>query len=114
VYLRGARLRIREVEGSTKQVALKLGRCFVPGHVRSAACSARWSEDFETDVGVTCGWTIRHSENHLLKLWNSCIRECFVGNYRVNNDPGLHFPSQDKVDARLPLPLVALTAKVQN
>jgi hypothetical protein len=75
---------------------------------------ADWFEKFETDVSVTSVLTIRKSENQLSELWNSCIRECFVGNYRVNNDPALHFPGQDKVDARLPLPLVALTAKVQN
>jgi hypothetical protein len=43
----------------------------------------------------------------------SCIRESFVGNYRVNNDSGLH--SRSGLGGRqVPLPFIALTAKVQN
>jgi len=44
--------------------------------------------------------TIRQDRNRALNRRDSCIRECFVGNYRVNNDSGSHFPSQDQVDAR--------------
>src|SRR5260370_35911673 len=36
-------------------------------------------------------------KNQKISHWNSCIRESFVGNYRVNYDSGLH-PGQDKVD----------------
>jgi hypothetical protein len=43
----------------------------------------------------------------------SCIRESFDRNYRVNNDSGLH--SRSGLGGRqVPLPFVALTAKVQN
>jgi hypothetical protein len=67
-------------------------------------------ENFELDVGVTCVKAEIASPTH----WDSCIRECFVGNYRVNNDSGSHFLSQVKGGRQLPLLLFALTAKVQN
>ena len=44
---------------------------------------------------------------------NCCIRESFVGNYRVNYDLGLHFPVRTRWTL-VPLLLVALTAKVQT
>jgi hypothetical protein len=72
------------------------------------------SESFETDVSVTCGVTIHQEQNQLSKLWNSCIRECFVGNYRVKHDSGSHFLSLVKGGRQVPLLLFALTAKVQN
>lgn len=35
---------------------------------------------------------------------NSCIRKRFVGNYRVNDDPGLHFPVRIVVNAQVAAP----------
>jgi hypothetical protein len=74
----------------------------------------RFFENFETGVRITCVLTIRQNKNLPQVTGTSCIRESFVGNYRVNNDSGLHSRVTGQGGRQVPLLLVALTAKVQT
>jgi len=51
-------------------------------------------EKFERAVSFAAG---EFGTELNVSLLNGCIRECFVGNYRVNYDSGLHFPVRIEV-----------------